>query len=74
MDELVHAAEEYRGLRLARPVPYGALDEQGLRARVAEEKGGHLARERHSLEVSLQAFGLLPEGADLEKIQRDLFV
>jgi hypothetical protein len=75
MDELVHAAEKYRGLRLKRPVPYGALDEQALKARAGETgEEDRPADEMRSLEVSLQAFGLLPEGANVKKIYRDLLV
>jgi hypothetical protein len=73
MDDLVHAAEEYRGLRLKRPVPYGALGERGLKAKVAESIQEDLpAEQMRVLEVSLQAFGLIPEGASVGKIYRDL--
>ena len=75
MDELVHAAEEYRGLRLKRPVPYGSLDERGLQAKVAETLAEDLpADEMRALSTSLQAFGLVPRGADVGKIYRDLLV
>jgi hypothetical protein len=73
MDELVHAAEEYRGLRLKRPVPYGALDLRGLKAKVAESIEEDLpAEQMRVLALSLQAFGLVPEGADVGKIYRDI--
>ncbi len=73
MDELVHAAEEYRGLKLKRPVPYGALDERGLQAQVAESLQEDLpADQMRALALSLRAFGLVPERADVGKIYRDL--
>jgi hypothetical protein len=73
MDELVREAEKYRGLKLKHPVPYGALDEKGLSAKVAETLAEELpAKELRALDLSLQAFGLLPEGASAGKIYRDL--
>src|SRR5262249_34545678 len=75
MDELVHAAEEYRGLRLLRPVPYGSLDQRALQARMAETgEEGWPTDEIRALEVSLKAFGLIPERANVGKIYRDLLV
>jgi hypothetical protein len=75
MDALVRAAEGYRGLRLKRPVPYGALDEKGLRTKVMETLDEDLPpEEMRAFEASLKAFGLLPAGADAGKIYRDLLV
>ena len=73
MDKLVQAAERARGLKLKHPVPYGALDEKGLKAKVAETLAEDLPPEQmRALEVSLRAFGLLPEGESAGKVYRDL--
>src|SRR6185369_4215340 len=73
MDKLVQAAERARGLRLKHPVPYGALDEKGLQAKVAETLAEDLPPEQmRALEMSLKAFGLLPEASSAGKIYRDL--
>jgi hypothetical protein len=73
MDKLVQAAERARGLKLKHPVPYGALDEKGLKAKVAETLAADLPPEQmRALEVSLRAFGLLPEGESAGKVYGDL--
>jgi hypothetical protein len=71
MDELVRATEEYRGLHLKRPVAAAALDEQEME-RLLETAQKESSAELRALAVSLQAFGLIPEGVDAGKMYRNL--
>jgi hypothetical protein len=66
MIELVHTAERYRGLRLERRVPWGRISEPELRREVVADLAEDLPPERlAAVELSLKAFGLIPEGMDL---------
>jgi hypothetical protein len=73
MDEVVKKAEEYRGLRLKRPVPFGTLTEPGFSPRLSAQAEAELASaEMRALDVSLKAFGLLPQESSAAKIYHDL--
>jgi hypothetical protein len=66
MAELVRTAERYRGLRLERRVPWGRISEAELRGEVVADLAEELPPERlAAVELSLKAFGLIPEGMDL---------
>ncbi len=67
MAELVLAAERYRGLKLERPVPWGRVSEPELRREVLADFQEDLPPERlAAVELSLKAFGLIPEAMDLK--------
>jgi hypothetical protein len=68
LDDLLHAAEKYRGLKARRPVPAGSMAPKALKERVM----GSMARdyrpeELKAMEASLKAFGLIPESMDLRR-------
>jgi hypothetical protein len=66
MTELVKDAERYRGLALRRRVPWGRVSELELRREVIADFRQDLPPERlAAVELSLKAFGLIPEGMDL---------
>jgi hypothetical protein len=68
LDDLLHGAEKYRGLQARRPVPAGSLDSRGLKEKVAESMAKDFPPEElRQLEVSLKAFGLIPETLDLRR-------
>ncbi|HVT58094.1 MAG TPA: hypothetical protein VHR45_06820 [Thermoanaerobaculia bacterium] len=73
MKALVRAAEKYRGLQLRHRVPWGTVSEDELRKEVladfqADLPPGKLA----ALELSLKAFGFVPESMDLKTYYPDL--
>lgn len=62
---LLRAAEKHRGLRSRASVPSGTIGEAALERKMAEVLREELPPERlAALEVSLKAFGLLPEEMD----------
>jgi hypothetical protein len=66
MIDLVHAAEHYRGLKLERRVPWGRVSEADLRREVTADFQQDLPPERlAAVELSLKAFGLIPENMEL---------
>jgi hypothetical protein len=66
MGELVHAAERYRGLTLKRRVPWGRVSEPELRREIAADFQEDLPPARlAAVELSLKAFGFIPESMDL---------
>ncbi|HYG61103.1 MAG TPA: hypothetical protein VEL74_00860 [Thermoanaerobaculia bacterium] len=66
VDELVRQTESIRGLRLARPVLRGVLEEEAVRRTLAEKIGQELPPEDlRSFELALEAFGLIPGNLDL---------
>jgi hypothetical protein len=66
MAELMRAAETYRGLKARSAVPAGTLSPRRLKAEIAESMPrDYPPAELKALEVSLKAFGLIPETMDL---------
>ena len=66
MRELVHAAEHFRGLRLERAVPRGAIDPATLRKAMSEDLGEDLPPAKMAeVETALKAFGFIPETMSL---------
>jgi hypothetical protein len=66
--ELLAAAEKYRGLAALRPVPAGTLAEPALREKIKEAfakevSPGELAK----IEIGAKAFGFIPESMDLSR-------
>jgi hypothetical protein len=73
MDELVREAERYRGLALLRRVPWGRVSEADLRREVVADFHEDLPPERlAAVELSLKAFGLIPEAMDLKTFYPEL--
>ena len=73
LEELMHAAEEYRGLKAKTPVAAGTLDTRGLKERMTESSGkGYSLKETRELEASLKGFGLIPESMDLSRYLPEL--
>ena len=68
LEELMHSAEKYRGLKAKAPVAAGTLNERELKEKLTEpspgQKGSSL-REVRALEASLKGFGLIPDEMDL---------
>lgn len=66
MQTLLEAAEKYRGLQAKAPIPAGTLEESGLKKKLLESMRQHLSPESlRAAEVSLKAFGLIPESMNL---------
>jgi hypothetical protein len=66
MGGLLRTAERYRGLRLERRVPWGRISEAELRREVVAGLEEDLPPDRlAAVELSLKAFGLIPEGMNL---------
>ena len=73
LEELMRAAEEYRGLKAKKPVAAGTLDTRGLKERMTESSGkGYSLKELRALEASLKGFGLIPESMDLGRYLPEL--
>jgi hypothetical protein len=73
VDDLLHAAEKYRGLKARQPVPAGSLGARTLKEKVAESMGKDFSpAELKQVEVSLKAFGLIPEILDLRRYLPEL--
>lgn len=71
--ELLKGAEEYRGLKAKTPVAAGTVDSRRLKEKVAISiSEDYTPDELRSLETSLKAFGLLPEGLDLQRYLPEL--
>ncbi|HEY0514536.1 MAG TPA: hypothetical protein VGH73_21720 [Thermoanaerobaculia bacterium] len=72
-EELLRAAEQYRGLKAKQPVAAGSLDVPALKARMTEETGKSTTpKSLKVLETSLKAFGLIPETMDLGRYLPEL--
>jgi hypothetical protein len=68
LDDLLHEAEKYRGLKAKRAVPSGSLSPQSLKKRVTGSmEKDYRPEELKAMEVSLKAFGLIPESMDLRR-------
>ena len=73
LDDLLRAAEKYRGLKAKRAVPSGSLSAEALKQKVAESMGKDYPPEAlKAMEVSLKAFGLIPETMDLRRYLPEL--
>jgi len=71
--ELLEAAEKYRGLKARRPVPAGTLAEPELRKKMSESVAENLsASQLKAIEIGAKAFGLIPESLDLSRYLPDL--
>jgi hypothetical protein len=72
-EELLAAAEKYRGLKARRPVPAGTLAEPELRKKLAQSLAEDLPPEElEAIELSAKAFGLIPESLDLARYLPEL--
>jgi len=66
LENLLHTAEKYRGLKALKPMPAGSLSVRSLKRQMAESLPRDSSpQELKALEVSLKAFGLIPEAMDL---------
>jgi hypothetical protein len=73
MQTLLAAAEKYRGLHARSPIPAGTLEEAGLKKKLLESMRQHMPAESlRAAEVSLKAFGLIPESMSLVKYLPEL--
>ncbi|HEV7785937.1 MAG TPA: hypothetical protein VGQ28_11415 [Thermoanaerobaculia bacterium] len=73
MQTLLEAAEKYRGLHARSPIPAGTLEEAGLKKKLLESMRQHMPAESlRAVEVSLKAFGLIPETMSLDKYLPEL--
>ncbi len=73
LEDLMHAAEKYRGLKARAAVPAGSLDPRKLKARIEKSMPkDYSPGELKALEVSLKAFGLIPETMDLARYLPEL--
>jgi hypothetical protein len=73
MAELMQAAEKYRGLKARAAVPAGSLSLRKLKAEIAESMPqDYPPAELKAMEVSLKAFGLIPETMDLRSYLPEL--
>src|SRR3954452_10122753 len=73
MKTLLEATEKYRGLHARLPIPAGTLEEAGLKTKLLESMRQHMPAESlRAAEVSLKAFGLIPESMSLEKYLPEL--
>lgn len=71
--ELLGAAEKFRGLSAQRPVPAGTLAEPELRRKIVEDVAKELnPGELRSIETGAKAFGLIPENLSLTSYLPDL--
>jgi hypothetical protein len=71
--ELLKETEKYRGLDALEPVPSGTVDDPVLKRKMIESFQKDLPPEAlRSIEIGLEAFGLIPEGLDLVKFLPDL--
>jgi hypothetical protein len=70
---LLRVAETYRGLKATRSVPAGSTSPRKLKARIkAQMPKDFPPEDLKALEVSLKAFGLIPETMDLGRYLPDL--
>lgn len=71
--DLLDAAEKFRGLEARRPVPAGTLAEPELRRKIAESVAKELnPGEIRAIETGAKAFGLIPESLSLASYLPDL--
>ena len=71
--ELLDAAEKFRGLDARRPVPAGTLAEPELRRKITESVAKELTPgEIRAIETGAKAFGLIPENLSLASYLPDL--
>ena len=71
--ELLQTAETYRGLKALRPVPAGSMSARKLKKQLRESMPKDFPpAELKSLEISLKAFGLIPETMDLGRYLPEL--
>jgi len=65
-EDLLAAAEKYRGLEARQPIAAGTLEEAELRKKMAESLEEDLSPEQlKAVEIGAKAFGLIPESLDL---------
>jgi hypothetical protein len=73
VQSLLRVAEKYRGLKATRSVPAGSTSPRKLKAQIRAQMPKDLPPEDlKALEVSLKAFGLIPETMDLGRYLPDL--
>jgi hypothetical protein len=73
MQEMLKAAEQYRGLRAKQSVPCGSIDRELLKKKMLEAMQDELPAEKMAaLEAGLKAFGLIPQEMALGKYFPDL--
>ena len=73
LEDLLHTAEKYRGLKALEPVPAGSLSVRALKRQMTESLPQDSSpQELKALEVSLKAFGLIPEAMDLRRYLPEL--
>lgn len=73
MEEMLAAAEKYRGLKALRPVPAGSLDQEGVKRKLRDLMKTQVPPEElQGAETALKAFGLIPESMDLGRSYVDL--
>jgi hypothetical protein len=71
--ELLEAAEKYRGLEARRPVPAGTLEEPELRKKLMESLEEDISPDQFAAaEIAAKTFGLIPESMDLSRYLPDL--
>lgn len=71
--ELLHIAEKYRGLKALRSVPAGSMSPRRLKEQLKASMPKDFPPEDvKALEISLKAFGLIPETMDLGRYLPDL--
>jgi hypothetical protein len=71
--ELLEAAEKYRGLEARRPVPAGTLEEPELRKKMTESLDEELSPDQlEAAEIAAKTFGLIPESMDLSRFLLEL--
>jgi hypothetical protein len=73
LEDLLHTAEKYRGLKALKPVSAGSLSVRSLKRQMTESLPRDSSpQELKALEVSLKAFGLIPEAMDLRRYLPEL--
>ena len=73
LEDLLRTAEKYRGLAALKPVPAGSVSVRALKRHITDSLPGDSSpKELKALEVSLKAFGLIPEALDLRRYLPEL--
>jgi len=73
LEDLLRTAEKYRGLKALAPVPAGSVSVRSLKRQMTESLPRDSSpKELKALEVSLKAFGLIPEAMDLRRYLPEL--
>jgi hypothetical protein len=73
LEDLLRAAEKYRGLKALKTVPAGSLSARTFKRQMTESLPRDFPPEAlKALEVSLKAFGLIPEKMDLRRYLPEL--